>query len=230
MNYTLTGGDTQYPWMLSLKELTDRQGDQSLIDRHYQSVWPLLHSWAIPERWLKEDPGFPLLLRDGEMANKLPPWCLPPAVKNLNLSEGTLAYRLKVSSVPQRIQRTLILTNSMNNPSWEELELKFGLGPDARWCWTGRIEDKIRSWPASREINYVHLTFLQSISIPNLVIDLSYGERDTFNLLHQYLLINGALFQLEVPILNGQVIKSRSTIYGQWEIVKVCYNEALEGN
>ena len=223
MNYILTGDNyIKEDWALSTTELSERQGDRSLMDMHYQSAWPLLHSYAIPERWLIKDPGFPILLRDNQNLSTLPPWCIPSALGlGKNHHNSRLGYRFVPNNFAYRNEKILVLIHSSEVPTWAKIIETYGPEELINWCWGGRTNEQPPSWPKDKMVNFVHYLLSGDLSPPGRLVDLSFGNQDTFNLFHMFCLINGSALNTKNLFLDGKVAEMRKTFFGDWQILKL---------
>lgn len=218
--YILTGNIKKNPdWCLTAAELTTHPQGR-LSDILFQSPWPVLPTWAVPPRWIENDPGFPILLRDGFQNRSWPSWFYPPATK-LNCEKYSRGFRFEPLLVGKSSSTfDLILVGHNEACSWQQILKKYGLGNEVYWIWNGPGQPLV-SWPLKYLVNYHEVLHGRLSKGPKRLIDCSFRISDTYTVLHLVCLQNGSqLIHDESFKQVGQLIDKRETFYGSWQIFR----------
>lgn len=208
-SFHLIGNSEVEDWVVLRKERPDLLFAMNEIDLISATPFPLIYFNQLPLRWIQQDPGFPILLRD-YVQEKLAPWIYNPHTQE-NQTGSFYDFVSKHDNRHHRVQ--VICHHQSPSESWEDITKLF---PHAEIKWTSYAGAKV-SWPEENRLDFRAGIYLNWM--PDLIYDLSFGEGDTLSPLHIYQLQGGATLQIKkvlTNILSPQL--SKTTWYGTWNL------------
>lgn len=185
--YNLIGAEVPLdPWVITYQDLPP---ELPTISHHTKVIpamrWPLLFFHQIPERFLKSDPGFPILLRQEIQSNNLPCWIKNPIIPDTKDHKDKYCISTIKNDSPQTILFVVSQAISVDWPTLKELH------PAKRhfWIWLG--VDARPALPIEYEMTFIDITYFKKIT-PDHLVDLNFGQLDTYGAIHLYCLRYGA--------------------------------------
>jgi hypothetical protein len=215
--YTLIGPDRMVEdWILTLKDFPINKEGQFAYESIPAFKWPLLFLHQVPERYLNQDPGFPILLRKAPERN-LPEWFYYP-LSEYDPIQRERYYRLNCTRELKPSPKVLFLCHDKKSAvqSWEEL-ISLYSGQQYRWVWYGNENEK-PDWPLELRMTPQEYLYF-NIYFPDWVIDLSFGIDDSYSGLHLFALSQEAKLDFKQRKCDNYRIKQETYPYGKWELL-----------
>lgn len=192
--YGLIGKEVEAEkWAITYEDVSPALPEFSHISQLISaSSWPVLFYHQIPQRLLSVDPGFPVLMRERAEGIHLPEWVHRPLLPD----EADFSSRYYISSADEDLscgRRLLFLCSSSEVPDWDELLEKYPADQHG-WLWLGKEEEKRPDYPILDHFSFSALVHF-ALFRPTRLIDLTFGQRDTYTPFHLYCLLRGVAFE-----------------------------------
>ena len=212
--YFLIGNKNPIPdWVVTVKQRPDLTFSFNGIDDPLISAspWPLLHSNQLPLSWAENNPGFPILLRDYSLqTGENKPWIYLPSLPHHPTPK---TYRLR-TPMKASVKRTLIILKLDQMKEAEATEAQFP-EREFKYLFLDRPARFLTTDP--KEFKKEHYCF-QTTWLPDSVISLAFGEKETYTPYHLHSLHLGACLEQTPQNEKFKTGQSKQCWYGFWEL------------
>lgn len=212
---SLIGNESQIePWVLTYEDYPPTFPQINSFNKMLTaSSWPVLFYDQIPKRMLKQNPGFPILLRK-EIDIHLPDWIHLPLLPGSKNPSNRYFIQTPNDRKPEKI---LFSLSHHCELSWKDLCLLYPAN-EHRWVWNAEI-DLLESpdYPQELKLGMGDIIYLKNFR-PDLMVDLSFGLKDTYTPVHLFSLHNDCDLELLNPLPCYSIASSKKLNRSKWFI------------